>query len=123
MLELDIIPTVPDRELVTFQQVLEKGSAEGVPRCAQRDAIAAVYTIMNGGQRERFNVTAWYIDQIEKSIFGGESPIYVGSDDDEMPALEGPEDYAREDTADAEGPDSVVPDSGIQWGVRGGRRN
>ncbi|PPQ76061.1 hypothetical protein CVT25_014418 [Psilocybe cyanescens] len=100
--------------------VLEKGAAEQAPRCAQRDAIAAVYTIMDRGQRERFNITVWYVDRIEKCIFGGGSPIYVPSDDDDMPPLQGAEVFEREETAEAEeGPDRVVSDRGVQWGIRG----
>lgn len=48
MLELDIIPTIPDCKLVTFQQVLKKGAINGVPQYTQEDTIAAIYNIMNG---------------------------------------------------------------------------
>ncbi|KAH9481958.1 hypothetical protein JR316_0006488 [Psilocybe cubensis] len=123
MRELDLIVSVFDRDLVTFQSALERGSADRVPQCAQRDAIAAVYTIMNGEQRERFDITSWYIEQIEKAIYGEDDSIYVSSDSgtDDMPLLEG-ENEARDEGEPEQDVTEVIPDSGLQWGIRSGRR-
>lgn len=65
----------------------------GIARCAQSDAIAFAYLLMDAAQREYFEFSRWYVDELEGCIFGGGrgNPISVSSDngsDLEMPGLE-----------------------------------
>ena len=82
---LDVRATFSDRQVLLIQQAIEAGWQAGVTRKAFSDTVAYAYLIMSSTQREFFEFSRWYMNELEGQVWGGarNNPITVTDSDDD----------------------------------------